>query len=47
VKSSDRTILFAVSALVAIAAVWFLLIAPKRDEASTLGTEVDEARVAV
>jgi Tfp pilus assembly protein PilO len=46
-KSSDRTILITVAAIAAIAAVWFLLIAPKRDEASSLGAEVDQARAAV
>jgi Tfp pilus assembly protein PilO len=46
-KSSDRTILLALAAIIAIGAVWFLLIAPKRDEASTLSQEVDDARVAL
>jgi Tfp pilus assembly protein PilO len=46
-KSSDRTILVALGAIAAIAAVWFLLIAPKRDEASTLSKDVEDARVAV
>jgi Tfp pilus assembly protein PilO len=46
-KTTDRTILIVVGGVAAIAAVWFLLIAPKRDEASSLGAEVDQARVAL
>jgi Tfp pilus assembly protein PilO len=46
-KTSDRTLLLAIAAIAAIAAVWFLLIAPKRDEASSLSAEVDKARTAV
>jgi Tfp pilus assembly protein PilO len=47
VKSTDRTILMVVVGLAAIAAVWFLLIAPKREEATSLSGEVDELRVGV
>jgi Tfp pilus assembly protein PilO len=46
-KSSDRTILLALVAVVAIAGAWFLLIAPKRDEASALSKEVEDARIAL
>jgi Tfp pilus assembly protein PilO len=47
VKSTDRTILMVVVGLAAIAAVWFLLIAPKREEATSLSGEVDELRIGV
>jgi len=47
VKSTDRTILIVVAALVALAAVWFLLVAPKRHEASSLSSEVDDLHVSV
>ncbi|MFL5869741.1 MAG: type II secretion system protein GspM [Solirubrobacterales bacterium] len=43
-KSSDRAILVGVVALASLAAVWFLLISPKREEASQLGAEVTELR---
>ena len=46
-KSSDRSILIAIAVVALLAGIWFLLIAPKRDEASTLGQEVDDLRVTV
>ena len=36
-----------VVAIAAIAGVWFLLIAPKREEAANLSSEVDDVRIAV
>jgi Tfp pilus assembly protein PilO len=47
VKSSDRTILMVLAVVGLIAGIWFLLISPKREEASTLGKEVDDLRVTV
>ena len=39
-KGSDRTILILLPVVALIAAFWFLVIAPKREEASTLDTEI-------
>ncbi len=39
-KSSDRTILVVVLVLGLVAAFWFMVLAPKREEASTLSDEV-------
>lgn len=39
-KSSDRTILLGVIALALVAAFWFLILTPKRQEASDLETQV-------
>jgi Tfp pilus assembly protein PilO len=47
VKSTDRTILIAVAGLAALAAVWFLLVAPKRDEAASLSSEVTDLHASV
>jgi hypothetical protein len=46
-KATDRSILVVLGALVAIAAIWFLLITPKRDQASQLSAEVDDLRASV
>jgi Tfp pilus assembly protein PilO len=48
VKSSDRSILVVVGVLVLIAAFWFLVLAPKRNEASDLSDQVSalESQVA-
>ena len=46
-KSSDRTVLLVVAVLGLLAGMWFLLIAPKRDEASTLDQQVRDLQVAV
>jgi hypothetical protein len=46
-KSTDRTILLVLAAVGLVAGIWFLLIAPKRDEASTLSQEVADLEIAV
>ena len=46
-KATDRSVLLVLGAVVAIAALWFLLIAPKRDQASQLSAEVENLRGAV
>ena len=46
-KSSDRTILLAVAVVGAVAAFWFLLLSPKRDEASQLEADVTELQAQV
>ena len=46
-KKSDRTILLAVLAIVALGAVWFGLIAPKRSELSKLNEDVETAQAEV
>jgi Tfp pilus assembly protein PilO len=46
-KASDRTILLVIAGIAAVAALWFLLLAPKREQVSTLDAEIGELRVAV
>lgn len=46
-KSSDRAILIGLVVAGVAAAFWFLLLAPKRDEASELSTQVDDLRAEV
>ena len=46
-KSSDRAVLVGVAILGLVAAFWFMVLAPKRQEASKLGTEVTELRASV
>ena len=46
-KSSDRTILLGLALVGLVAAFWFVILAPKREEASSLGTEVDGLRAQV
>jgi Tfp pilus assembly protein PilO len=46
VKSSDRTILLVVLGLVALGALWFGVISPKRSELATLDEDVASAQVA-
>lgn len=46
-KASDRSVVIVLGAVVAIAGIWFLLIAPKRDQASQLSAEVDDLRATV
>ena len=41
-KTSDRTVLIVLVVVGALAAVWFLLLAPKREEASKLGDEITQ-----
>lgn len=46
-KSSDRQILAGIGLVGLVAVFWFLVIAPKRDEASKLNTEATELRATV
>lgn len=46
-KSQDRLILTIVPVLVLVAAFWFLVLSPKRDEASQLGEQVTELETEV
>jgi hypothetical protein len=46
-KSSDRAVLVGVAILGLVAAFWFMVLSPKRQEASKLGTEVTELRASV
>jgi hypothetical protein len=46
-KSSDRTILIGVAGLALVAAFWFLILSPKRQEASDLQTQVAGLQVQV
>ncbi len=46
-KSSDRTILIAVACLGLVAAFWFLVLSPKRQEASDLSTQVSTLQAEV
>lgn len=46
-KSSDRSIMFALLILAGVAAFWFLLIAPKRERASELSTQIESLNGAV
>jgi Tfp pilus assembly protein PilO len=47
VKSNDRTILFVVAGVAAVAAFYFLMISPKRAEVGELDTKISAARTAV
>jgi hypothetical protein len=40
-KGSDRIVLIALPAIALVAAFWFLVLSPKRDEASSLQTDVE------
>lgn len=46
-KGSDRAILLALPALAAVALFWFLLLAPRREEAAKLGEEVASLKQSV
>ncbi len=46
-KSTDRTILIGIGMLALVAAFWFLILAPKRQEASDLEAQVAEAQAQV
>lgn len=46
-KSSDRTILIAVACLGLVAAFWFLVLSPKREEASELSSQVSALQAEV
>jgi hypothetical protein len=46
-KSSDRTILLGIALLGLLAAFWFLILSPKRQEASDLQTQVTELETEV
>src|SRR3954464_1010356 len=46
-KSSDRQILAGVGLIGLVAVFWFFVIAPKREEASKLDTQVTELRATV
>lgn len=46
-KSSDRTIMIALLILGLAASFWFLVLAPKRERASELQTQIDEVRASV
>ncbi|MGZ8666632.1 MAG: type II secretion system protein GspM [Solirubrobacterales bacterium] len=46
-KSTDRTILLAIAMLGLVAAFWFLLLSPKREEASQLEADVAELQAQV
>jgi Tfp pilus assembly protein PilO len=43
-KASDRTVLMALAALGVLAAAWFLLLSPKRDEVAKLDEEITSVR---
>jgi len=47
VKSNDRTILFVVAGVAAVAAFYFLMISPKRAEVGELDTKISAARTVV
>ena len=41
-KATDRSVLFGLVILGLLAAFWFILLSPKRDDAAALETQVDD-----